>query len=469
MNAFGGGDITAVMNMGALQIVNMPNGGTRFTDEQSGEGFHLSATGERMSIADGLDCECGEEFTYYVRHYLDPFPYSRYMPQSREIRELWPDRKLILLKTGGGDAPQQGNVVSWRERNTGPLSHCTSWELTFCLSKRENSKTFSIGDLVEIVDESKQDDSGKRTSDSKEDDKMIGTVTKYDKQSKKYEVLRRKYKRGEGSYVDIKASYEDEALKLVEKLEMNVSEIDVHKGGTLSVPKEYGMAEILEFEWLAPPFPRGLGADSCTHGTDASNLTDFQQGFKEYVDIYFSYGTMDMSSVPKHTTPAVEEFVQEHGHLITEPFCNFVYAQCLEMYLIGSLTGKDVREDLRAAFTLATNLRYRYIPEKNGEAPDIDKISKYSRDIHTERGVAKTLAKEISCPCADDLLKISRKMKKVGKCFGCREEMDKDVLMECSKCRFARYCGRDCQVQDWNEHKAVCKVIRKKTRMVKND
>ena len=52
-------------------------------------------------------------------------------------------------------------------------------------------------------------------------------------------------------------------------------------------------------------------------------------------------------------------------------------------------------------------------------------------------------------------------MKRVGVCFKCNVSEDKTDLKDCSKCMFARYCSKECQVKDRPDHKATCKVIRK--------
>lgn len=39
---------------------------------------------------------------------------------------------------------------------------------------------------------------------------------------------------------------------------------------------------------------------------------------------------------------------------------------------------------------------------------------------------------------------------------------DNAKLMDCASCRSARYCSRDCQVNDWVNHKTLCKEIKKK-------
>jgi hypothetical protein len=40
-------------------------------------------------------------------------------------------------------------------------------------------------------------------------------------------------------------------------------------------------------------------------------------------------------------------------------------------------------------------------------------------------------------------------------CIGCRK-LDKHKLKKCGKCLMARYCGTECQHQDWTEHQLEC-------------
>ena len=42
-----------------------------------------------------------------------------------------------------------------------------------------------------------------------------------------------------------------------------------------------------------------------------------------------------------------------------------------------------------------------------------------------------------------------------GFCSVCSSKTTK----RCSKCKMAWYCCRECQVNDWNEHKLICKAV----------
>jgi hypothetical protein len=42
-----------------------------------------------------------------------------------------------------------------------------------------------------------------------------------------------------------------------------------------------------------------------------------------------------------------------------------------------------------------------------------------------------------------------------GSCGTLIAEMG-DTLMACGRCKIRRYCGADCQKEDWKDHKIVC-------------
>ena len=47
-------------------------------------------------------------------------------------------------------------------------------------------------------------------------------------------------------------------------------------------------------------------------------------------------------------------------------------------------------------------------------------------------------------------------------CFYCKEMelMDRDVVVKtCNGCGYVRYCSKDCQRNDWPEHKQYCKEV----------
>ena len=55
-------------------------------------------------------------------------------------------------------------------------------------------------------------------------------------------------------------------------------------------------------------------------------------------------------------------------------------------------------------------------------------------------------------------------------CWNCHASVSEPgvKLLMCSSCRKARYCDKECQVQDWGRHKEFC-VIRKEKRKTKRN
>jgi len=44
---------------------------------------------------------------------------------------------------------------------------------------------------------------------------------------------------------------------------------------------------------------------------------------------------------------------------------------------------------------------------------------------------------------------------------GATETVERKRLNQCARCKAVNYCGRECQVADWKEHKKLCKILKK--------
>mmetsp|Transcript_38709 Transcript_38709/g.43583 ORF Transcript_38709/g.43583 Transcript_38709/m.43583 type:complete len:118 (+) Transcript_38709:1-354(+) len=87
-----------------------------------------------------------------------------------------------------------------------------------------------------------------------------------------------------------------------------------------------------------------------------------------------------------------------------------------------------------------------------------DKWNKYNRDIHSERGIIKCLAREIPCNCMDSEKVKAREMDKTNPCRGCHNHFHKTSLFFCSGCQSVQYCSKACQVDAWPNHRDSCKT-----------
>ena len=73
-----------------------------------------------------------------------------------------------------------------------------------------------------------------------------------------------------------------------------------------------------------------------------------------------------------------------------------------------------------------------------------------------EREIVRFYAKRLRCSCLEEIYYRVRSQSKIGMCDFCCREMERKLLMVCSKCKRSQYCGRMCQRAHWPEHKCVC-------------
>jgi len=91
---------------------------------------------------------------------------------------------------------------------------------------------------------------------------------------------------------------------------------------------------------------------------------------------------------------------------------------------------------------------------------DID-AAIYSKEVQIQfrnfdtRDVSKFYRKRASCSCIKELHLEIKKLepKKMGTCWNCDKELERYLLMVCSRCMVTQYCSRKCQVAHWPEHK----------------
>eukprot|EP00984_Skeletonema_dohrnii_P021610 scaffold10847_cov72-Skeletonema_dohrnii-CCMP3373.AAC.2 len=78
--------------------------------------------------------------------------------------------------------------------------------------------------------------------------------------------------------------------------------------------------------------------------------------------------------------------------------------------------------------------------------------------VADEHTLISYLKHRIPCRCLDEIYKQVKSTKKMGLCFNencCHPDgmVERSSLLNCTRCRFANYCSRECQVADWPRHK----------------
>ena len=86
------------------------------------------------------------------------------------------------------------------------------------------------------------------------------------------------------------------------------------------------------------------------------------------------------------------------------------------------------------------------------------RLCEQQHNLDSVRKLAKFFSKRIPCHCLDDLAMTAPR---TARCKGCKESAESTSLMACSACGIIKYCSKACQVQNWPEHKTLCKELQK--------
>ncbi|OEU07184.1 hypothetical protein FRACYDRAFT_251487 [Fragilariopsis cylindrus CCMP1102] len=142
---------------------------------------------------------------------------------------------------------------------------------------------------------------------------------------------------------------------------------------------------------------------------------------------------------------------EDHMHLIKDPE--------FHRFLLHPLRRQVVHDLL----LFGLMCRYRTAPKE---------LTKYNRDIRTDRGMIKVLVRETKthCKCMNEGKVIAKTMDKTGRCDGCKEDFPKLTLRICNGCQYVRYHDSDCQRNHWQRiHKFDCKSFSELNAKVEDD
>jgi len=194
----------------------------------------------------------------------------------------------------------------------------------------------------------------------------------------------------------------------------------------------------------------------CTHGSTIENFaddSDYQKATNEWLTILLNatnhneYCWLVLQYKTKHEIRLLKD---------TE-FMNHVFAFATDMFLKSYNKSKgrfSMKDMIQHVLRLGFLMRYKAIE-------DTEKLAKYNRDIGTERGIIKCLARETlssgnNCYCMKIEKSKAKTMKKDGVCHGCFQEFPKIKLRRCSMCLAVPYCSNACMKENWHNHKPYC-------------
>ena len=171
---------------------------------------------------------CGEEFDDYVFQGLDsPFPFSPVGASSRELPELWKDRRFKLHYRGKW---REGRVCGFRQYNPTPSTMETCWQMDVELD------TLEPGDQVEL--------------------NLVGIVKRTTTRTRSNEEgavkITTKNNKGESTEFTIVPS---ESSSATPRMKLHVHRMNVEGGGTFKFDRENETEPLLSLEWLEPASP----------------------------------------------------------------------------------------------------------------------------------------------------------------------------------------------------------------------
>jgi len=122
--------------------------------------------------------------------------------------------------------------------------------------------------------------------------------------------------------------------------------------------------------------------------------------------------------------------------------------------------GDDLRKSIKKEFRRELGRVMEFISKMNDsiKKAGVVKVANAIVDIGIDDipsfvNLSKGFGMEQAVRLLEDTVKISLEAAK-DICSVCKKV---GQTMSCSKCREVRYCGRECQVKDWNKHKSNCK------------
>ena len=210
----------------------------------------------------------------------------------------------------------------------------------------------------------------------------------------------------------------------------------------------------------------------CYHGSVAKHFvagSEYSQLLKTCIKIQKkNFGGGDY----ENQFGKVDEFLKKNkNRVFDQNFAQFVFAVSVSLYCKLTPREKELYSrsteaklensiilELYMITQFAIDIRYSCIPKGNNEEVNMKKITKYKRDIDTERGLINCLHRETKryCTCMVSNKIEAKDMDKMEPCAGCGKMFPKDKLKACKKCNLVWYCSLKCCEDMWPMHKKDC-------------
>lgn len=86
-----------------------------------------------------------------------------------------------------------------------------------------------------------------------------------------------------------------------------------------------------------------------------------------------------------------------------------------------------------------------------------------TNDISCSREFVRFVNERNTCNCLESAYnELKKTTRRTNLCANCKEHKPNKQIRECSRCKLAFYCSRECQLALYPEHKVICKEIQKR-------
>lgn len=213
---------------------------------------------------------------------------------------------------------------------------------------------------------------------------------------------------------------------------------------------------------------------SCRHGSFPMSAQERDQRLAlltEYAERFSKATEVQNPTARLQAATALSKWMSEQNFLMLDMSAvRFCYSEATDALLRGSKNSRDavfrasMDECALSFLRIADGLKGMLGNDEEEEKDDpksYRKSIRNSQKTNSHQGLVLALAKRIPCNClAAEQSEAKEEPNPMTLCRTCQKpdiECPNNKLMKCGKCKAAKYCSKECQKEDWKNHKWACK------------
>ena len=199
------------------------------------------------------------------------------------------------------------------------------------------------------------------------------------------------------------------------------------------------------------------GGSSCTHRSVSLDRRT-EEFIKEYLTV--KNQLIRMGRTPGKSLNEANDITQEKYQDIWHDVTKMELVQSSLVAISTQYILEDSIEQARGYASLACHFEQHLAVVLKEDLSSMNIIKMFELGVADKHTLVKYLMKHVPCSCLEDVYKEVKSIPKVGLC--CNREcgqnriVERSTMLNCTRCRQANYCSRECQVADWPGHKEVC-------------